>query len=263
MAARGFWSKLFGKGGPEDEPDPQPGDRDTPPSPQPGPEAADRPQRPDAPIPPANTPAPDETPRMSGSTRPSFATDAVSATYAQALYELAQSNGSLADVTQEIEQLAELLAANPDLVTLIAGRALGRDARAGLIDRVFKGKINDTLHKFLHVLNRKDRLASLPGVTASFAGIVAENAGIIEVDAYVASRLDDATADQVARSIGAALGGKQVVLHQYVDASLIGGLKIRVGDQLIDGSVATRLTKMKRDLIAAGREKARTAELQD
>jgi len=258
MAARGFWSKLFGKGGAEDKADPQPTETTPPTEPTPGPESeADPetpPKRPQAPT----KPEPETSPRMSGN-RPSFHTDPVSDLYAQALYELAESNGSLADVTEEFEQIAELLAQTPELITLIAGRALSRGDRDGLIERVFQGKVSDTLYRFLHVLNHKDRLAALPGVTASFANILADKAGIIEVDAYVAKRLDGATADQVARSIGAALGGKQVVLQQYVDESLIGGLKIRVGDQLIDGSVASRLTRMKRQLIAAGRDKAKSA----
>ena len=252
MSRKGFWSRMFGKG--------EPGAGSGPAG-----QGANRPEPGDSqaeaffPQPTGTTPAHDGETRLSGSTKSNFKTDAASDVYAQALFELAEHAGTLSTINDQVESLAELLAGSGELRELITSRALGRDDRAGVIDRVFKGKVDDTLFKFLHVLNHKDRLASLPGVTASFAALMAEKNGIIEVDAYVAKAMDAAQVGQVASSIGAALGGKQVVLHQYVDESLIGGLKLRVGDQMIDGSVATKLTKMKRDLIDAGREKARQA----
>ncbi len=249
MAARNFWSRLFGKG------DPDPGQ---PPESKPDGNAheADHRSAHDT-NPPALTPATDGETRVSGRANNNFTTDKASDVYALALYELATENGSLSQVTVEVEQLAELLAQRSDLIELLSSRALSREDRAGLLDRVFKGRASDTLYKFLHVLNRKGRLASLAGITTSFGRLVAEQAGIVEVDAYVAQRMDASAASDVAKRIGVALGGKQVVLHQYVDQSLIGGLRLRIGDQLIDGSVATQLSRMKRDLIDAGREKAR------
>ncbi len=274
MAGKGFWSKLFGKGDPDGEPTPDSESSAKPADPEPrpprpdAPEPARRPQagtEPDDLKPPKPEPAPkpsasadDGETRVSGTpSKSAFKTDQVSDVYAQALFELALQADAMDATAAEVEQLAGLLASNPALVTLISSRALGRDDRAGVIDRVFKAGFSDTLYKFIHVLNRKDRLAWLPAITASFAARVAESRGFVEVDAFVAQRLDEAEAARVAESIGQALGGKQVVLHQYVDASLIGGLKVRIGDQMIDGSVATQLAKMKQRMIAAGREKAR------
>jgi len=64
--------------------------------------------------------------------------------------------------------------------------------------------------------------------------------------------LDSETAKRVAEQIGQALG-KGVTLTQRVDPALIGGLKIKIGDQLIDASVASQLRNMKNKMIAAGR----------
>jgi len=280
MTQKGFWSRLFG-GGADEQPSrdgdappprrpeaPEPGASATPPpETPPPPEVPPDPDRQtdtptDAPTdtpPPATAAADDGETRVSGSSstsKPGFKTDAVSDVYAQALFELAQAAGTLDGIGVEMEQLGRTLADSPDLMRLIRSRALSRDDRAGLIDRVFKEQVDPTVYKFLHVLNRKDRLPSLPAITASFAGRLAADRGIVEVEVSVARRLDEAETDRVAEAIGRSLG-KQVVLRQSVDESLIGGLKIRVGDRLIDGSVATKLAKMKRNLIAAGRDKAR------
>jgi F-type H+-transporting ATPase subunit delta len=177
--------------------------------------------------------------------------------YAQALLEMADEKGALDETASEVEQLQELLASQPDLTALMSTPALGAAERRELIERVFKGRVSDTTYKFLQVVNDKGRLAALPGILASFEDLLDQRRGIVEVDAYVAQRLDPAEAEQVARRIGAALR-KEVVLHQYVNPDLIGGLVLRVGDQLIDGSVATQLKLMRQRLIEAGRNRART-----
>ena len=182
--------------------------------------------------------------------------DAVARIYARALLEMAEAQGTIDETADEIEQLEALLHAQPHLAQLLTTPALNEAARRGMIERVFKGRVSDTVYKFLQVINAKERLESLPGILAAFKQLVAERAGIVEVDIHVAHRLDPAEAESVGQRIGESIG-KQVVLHQYVEPELIGGLTIRIGDRLIDGSVATQLRYMRRQLIQTGREKAR------
>lgn len=183
-------------------------------------------------------------------------TTAVDRVYAAALLELADEQGALDAIADEADQLSALLTENADLRRLLATRTLTGADLAGVIDRAFKGRVSETVYRFLHVVNNKGRLADLAGILRAFDQLLEQRRGIVEADIYVASRLSDAEAKQVADRLGAAIG-KQVALHQYVDESLIGGVKIRLGDELIDGSIATQLKQMKKQLIEEGREKAR------
>lgn len=183
-------------------------------------------------------------------------TDSVSRVYAQALLELAQAGGSVDDVAQEAGELLALLGGEPDLSKLMSSRALNTSQRSALIEKLFRGKISDVLYRFLQVVNRKDRLGSLERVLGTYGLLVAEAKGELDVDVFVAEALTDEAGRGVADSIGQAVG-KRVHLHQHIDPELIGGLKVRVGDRLIDGSVATQLKIMKRKLVEAGREQAR------
>lgn len=183
-------------------------------------------------------------------------TDSIDRVYAQALFEMSQAQGNLEAVAAEVDELAELLKAEPELYALLTSRVLGTADRAGVIERLFKGRLSDGLYRFVQVVNAKERTGSLRGILQAFGDLVAESQGLVEVDVYVANRLDKPQADAVAESIGQALG-KRVALHQYVEPDLIGGLKIRVGDRLIDGSVATQLKLMKRKMTEAGRQRAR------
>jgi len=182
----------------------------------------------------------------------------VSQIYAAALVEMADEAGELDAVADEAAQLGELLAADADLANLLSNRILSTDERAGAIERLFQGKVSDLLYRFLQVVNRKGRMAELPGILHAFGKLFAERRGVLQIDAYVAEKLDEEKLARIASSIGEALG-KQVVPHQHVDPSLIGGLKLRIGDRLLDGSVAAQLKLLQQRMTAAGREKARAA----
>ncbi len=176
--------------------------------------------------------------------------------YASALLELAQQHGQLDTIAQQADDLGAMLVNNADLRALIKTPALSQDNRAGMIDRLFAGKLHDTFVKLLHVMNRKGRLSELDATIAAFRDQLATLQGRVTVDAYVASRMDDMTAGRVRDDIGRSLG-KQVTLREHLDPSLIGGLKVRIGDQLIDASVSAQLRAVQRNLINAGRSRAK------
>lgn len=192
----------------------------------------------------------------------SNASDSVGRVYAQALIELADDQQQLDAVAEEVQGLAALIESDADLQRLIENPILGRAQRSGMVQRLFEGKVSDLLYRFLQIVNRKDRLASLPRIAQAFAKFMAVRRNQIDVEAYVASPLDADTARRVADGIGQSLG-KEVTLNQHVDESLIGGLKLRIGDQLVDGSVARQLQVIEQKLIVAGREKARAAVTAD
>lgn len=234
MAEDGFFKKMF-RGRHDDAPSPEP---------------------PSGPPEPETTSNVSDTPTMSESSTAAV-TDSVSRVYAQALLELAEEAGQIDAIAQEVNDLAALLAGNDDLQRLFDSRAIGTEARGQMIERVFQGKVSPTLYQFLRVVNAKDRLDALPAIFIAFGEKLDEKRGIVKVDAHVAAALDAGQADRVAAAVGESLGGKKVLLNQHIDPKLIGGLKLRIGDEMIDASVATQLKLVQRRLIATGHEKAR------
>lgn len=178
--------------------------------------------------------------------------------YGQALLEMALESDRLDPVAEELAQLGELCANDVDLMRLLGSQVLGTDERAEGLDRIFNGRVSDLVYRFLLVVNRKDRLGSLPGIIRAFASLYSEKKGIVEVDIYVADRLDSAKLEAMTAGISQAVG-REVVPHQHVEDHLIGGLKLRIGDQLIDGSVVTQLKLLQQKMVASGREKAKAA----
>lgn len=179
-------------------------------------------------------------------------TDTVGRVYAEALLELANEQGVVDALAEQVQDLLPLVADEGELHRLLTNPAIGDAERGEIVERVFEGKVHPLLYKMLRVLGDKGRLGSLPSFAAGFLLAVADQRGQVDVIAYVAEPLDAGDSVRVAEQIGAALG-KTVTLTQKVDPSLIGGMKIRVGDQLIDASVASQLRSMKQSMIAAGR----------
>ncbi len=179
-------------------------------------------------------------------------TDTVGRVYAQALLELAREQGVVSDLATEVQTLLPMVGEGSELNRLLINPAIGDGERVKIVQRVFEGKVSPLLYKMVRVIGDKGRLGSLSQVLAGYLLAVSDDRGHIEVQAFIASELDSDAAKKVADQIGQALG-KTVSLTQKVDPSLIGGLKIKIGDQLIDASVASQLRSMKNKMIAAGR----------
>lgn len=185
--------------------------------------------------------------------------NATTRVYARSLFEsvLAQGGRSKAEeVADELEQLVELTRSQPRLSDILASPTIARDDRTKSIDRMFKGRLSDTTVRFLHVLNERDRLVALPAVAASYDEAMQEKFGIVEVDVTTAAPAGPDMLSGLKARLTAALG-KEVVLHPRVEPDMIGGVKIKIGDQLLDGSIATQLRQLKDQLENDGTSKMR------
>lgn len=177
-------------------------------------------------------------------------TDALSMTYARSLFQLAMAAGGQAKVSEvasELEQIIDAVRSDRRFGEFIASPIIDQDKRQASLKRIFENRVTDLTLRFLLVLNQKGRLNVLDSIAGAFDAITQEHFGRIEVDVFTASPLGSDQLTGLQQSIAAALG-KDPVLHPYTEPSMIGGVKLRIGDQLIDGSVATRLRRMKRDL---------------
>ena len=176
--------------------------------------------------------------------------DALANVYARSLFELATDAGGtdkLVEVADELEQICELARDDKKINLFLSSPVVDVKARGKALSAIFTNRITDLMLRFLLVLNNKGRLNRLESIETAFDQLVQEAFGRIEVDVITPVAIDAELMATIKEKISTVLG-KEPVLHPYVDESLLGGIKLRIGDQLIDGSVQTRLRKLREEL---------------
>lgn len=181
--------------------------------------------------------------------------DAVARVYAQSLLELAEAAGGdakIAETGEELQALLEVVRGDATIAEFLRSPIVDREKRGASLRAVLDGRVSDLLLRFMLVLNGKGRLGRIDDIAAAYDELLNARFGKVEVDVFtVDGRLDDAQLSLLSEKIRTRLG-KEPVFHQYADASLIGGLVLRVGDQLIDGSVRGRLRGLREAILDGG-----------
>jgi F-type H+-transporting ATPase subunit delta len=169
--------------------------------------------------------------------------------YAQAMLDLANESKNAESIGQELRALRQIVESDVKFGQVLADPAIGGEERGQLLHRVFDGRVSALIQKFLGLLNEKGRLNILSEIAAAFADLLDQQQGNIEVDVTVAHKLGDDQLESVRKAVSDALKRKAVV-KQDIDESIIGGIVLRVQDQLIDGSVRAQLAAMRQKLLA-------------
>jgi len=169
-------------------------------------------------------------------------------TYAQSILDLANEQKQAEPIGQELASLKQILDENPQIREVFTNPAISADERGGLLERVFKNNIAPLLFNTLGVLNAHNRLGLISQIAQAYDELLDRQLGKVEVDLTVAQKLDANQLEQAKRRIGEALG-REAIVHQYVDESIIGGMIMRVGDKLIDSSVRYQLAAMRKQLL--------------
>ena len=166
--------------------------------------------------------------------------------YAEAAFQLATRDGSIETWRRELE----LAAAETDgqLMDVLANPALPLDQRLDAAAHVF-AKLSQPVRNILALLVRRRRIEQLPRVVAEFVRLDDRRQGIVHATATSAAPLTDLEVKALTARLEQMSGGR-VALTTDVDESLLGGLVVRVGDRLIDGSVRGRLERLRQQLAA-------------
>lgn len=185
--------------------------------------------------------------------------DALAHTYARSLFELVDSKGgrgAIETILGQLEDILELARTDASFSEFLASRVVPSGQRSASIKKIFANRADPLVVNFLCVLNTKGRLSHLPAIIAAFDALAQERFGRVEVDVYTAEPLSPDSLNSIRSKLSASLG-KDIVLHPYTDAAMIGGVKFRIGDQLVDASVATQLRHMRDTLDSTGAAKLR------
>lgn len=173
----------------------------------------------------------------------------VSKTYGEALFELAVEEHREEEFLSEITQLKGLLSDNPQFEKLMTHPQIPKDEKLKVIDEVFTGRLSGELQGFLHLIVSKDRYGELDEILNYFIHEVKKQKGIGIAYVTTAGTLSQTKKKEVEAKLLEITPYRQMEMHYQVDEELIGGMVIRIGDRVVDGSVKNKLFELQRQLL--------------
>jgi F-type H+-transporting ATPase subunit delta len=167
--------------------------------------------------------------------------------YAQAAFELASEFNAVETWRAELADVAAVLV-DSQIAPFLADSGLPIERRLGMLNRVLA--VSPLVMNLARLLVAKGRSLDAAAVAEAFIRMADERAGIAHATVTTAVELSAAQLQAIEAQLAASLG-KQVKTTASVDPAIIGGVVVRVGDKLVDGSVRTRLRRLRKELEGA------------
>ena len=172
----------------------------------------------------------------------------VSKVYDDALFEAAREAGRMDDMYEEVLELQKLLQANEELQKMMENPKVIREDKENVIETVFRGRISDEIVELMKLMIAKGRYSNIESVFDYFIGLVKEEKKIGIAYVTTAVELTDGQKDEIVRRLLETTRYESFEMNYAVDASLIGGMVIRIGDRVVDSSIKTKLYELSKSL---------------
>jgi F-type H+-transporting ATPase subunit delta len=165
--------------------------------------------------------------------------------YANALADIALAQGAAEPAAKQLSDFAAVYLESAELRNFLASPAVGREAKHGVIEKILaRLGASKIIRNFLFVIVDHRRTAIVPEIVARFQEVIRQRQGIAEAEVRSAVELNAAQKAEMAKTLGR-LTGKRVETKYALDPGLLGGVVVRIGDTVYDGSLRHRLEQMR------------------
>ena len=164
--------------------------------------------------------------------------------YALALYEVAEQNGKVDEYIKDLKEICDLMYNNKEFYEVIKHPQISTTKKKKTFINIFKGKIDEELLSFLLLLIEKDRILYLREKLNEMEKIHLERHNTLTAIVKTAVEMTDDEYNRLKSKLENKYD-KNILLHQEVDKSIIGGVYVRVGNTVIDGTIKSKLDEMK------------------
>jgi len=170
----------------------------------------------------------------------------IASRYAKSLLDLCIERNEINAAKADMVMLHGIMEESRDLRMMLSSPVVKADKKVDILHKLFDGKLSAITMGFITLLTRKGRESYLPEIVTSFLNQLRKHQGITVAEVTSAVALDESSRAKMLES-ATKLAGGQVELLEKVDASLIGGFVLKVGDKQIDSAIANRIKALKRE----------------
>jgi len=167
--------------------------------------------------------------------------------YAKAMFEIAREKGTVSEIEPQLRGIAEALERDADIRKFLAFPNIGSQQKVEIFRQALGGKVSDEVLQLIALLIKRGRQDDIPGVYEAYTRIAGEATGEARAVVYTALPLGEAELAAIAERFGK-IAGKTIRAEQEVEPSLLGGIQVRIGDRLYDGSLSGKLARLEKAL---------------
>lgn len=160
--------------------------------------------------------------------------------YGDGLYALARDEGLTAELLSQMTEVEKLFRQEPDFLRLLGNMSLPKTERIEILDNAFRGQVHPYLLNFLKILCERGSLNEFSSCRAAYYALYRKEFSIAEATVTTAEPLSDTRREQLLEKLRS-MTGKQIVLHEKQDASLIGGVLLEMEGRTYDNTIRNRL----------------------
>lgn len=171
----------------------------------------------------------------------------VASRYAEALFQIGEEENSIDLLYSELKAVVDIFDENQEFFNIMKSPVISKKEKIELIDKVFSKGLNSNSINFLKILIEKDRISFIADIAMSYKERLNEKNNVIEGTVITAIPMKQDEMQELAKELSKKYN-KKVNLENIVDKSILGGVLVRLGNEEIDGTVKTRLSKVKEQL---------------
>ncbi|MDR6225515.1 F0F1 ATP synthase subunit delta [Desmospora profundinema] len=166
--------------------------------------------------------------------------------YAKALFEAASENGELETVEREVTAVADVFQGNADLLKWLEHPKVTVEEKKNLFDKLFPD-VSAFTRNLLHLLVDRGRELEVTGIATAYKHLAMAERGVVEAEVVSAAPLTEADQKALVSAFEKRIG-KTIHIQNNVDSDILGGVIVKIGDRLYDGSLKTKLERFRKNV---------------
>ncbi len=168
--------------------------------------------------------------------------------YAQALLEIGKEDGNYKQYGEEIKEFADLCSKNKELFYVLSSPVFSVDERMKVLDSILeKTNFSQITKNFLRVLLERGRISSIKEIVEYYTKLMYEVLGIVKAKVITAKPIKKKTLKRLVKALEK-FTSKKIEPEVEVDESIIGGVIVKIGDLILDGSITAQLKGLKESI---------------
>lgn len=168
--------------------------------------------------------------------------------YAKAMFELATDDSQLDQTYQELVALRQVFQENPSLPTVFSGTKLKLDQKQSMVDELKQGA-SSYVANLIQMVYDYGRMNDMVAIIDEFEKQYDEQKKYVHAVVVTAVQLDEKRRENLKEALAKRYGANKIILKEEIDPDIIAGVVVKVGGETLDGSVSTKLTKLRRLLV--------------